>query len=310
MGGVGGIFLIIVLVGTLIIAGAQSFGVKKSQDFYKPPDLLSWLSLPVPPSGGLSYSTSKTEQSITIPQTASTMAGGLDPNVTPPDGFSRDQLSSYYGKVRLGSFSPSYSYYSRGYFSLNVNSNANGQVAVSGWRLKSNRGTEFPVPNGISDYDPWGIAKDSPIILNSGDHLNVYTTSPAFIHNVRLNKCMGYLNNHMNSNPSFPKNCPSEMRRGEFLTLPGQCQNFLNSLGTCYEPTAADFNIPGVAPDCVKRAQDRVGYGACYQKHRNDSDFFSETWYAWLSDLSGFDTTHDRVLLLDQSGKLVDVYIY
>lgn len=319
MGGAIGFFLIVILGGTLFLTGLNSLGGKKGSDFFVAPKLTDLFSLPAPPSGGApSISTVKVpeEPSGLRPVRLQEQGGGssynyyTDPSLPkPPQGFTQNQLSPYYGKVSINSFSPYRSSFSLGGFSLFATYQSKEPIDVTGWKLRSNLGESVEILKAVSDYDPLGGDRPADIIVQAGDSLEAYTTTPAFVQNVRLNKCMGYLNNHMKTDPAFPRNCPAEVERRDVVTLPGQCQDFLLSLSSCDEPTIKTFNDPNVTHQCIRFVQDRLNYESCYRKHRGEADFFSKVWRVWLGPVF-FDKTHDRVQLLDKDGRLVDVYTY
>ncbi len=58
-----------------------------------------------------------------------------------------------------------------------------------------------------------------------------------------------------------------------------------------------------------------INYQGCYEKNHAGKNFLSNEWWIWLGKYSQpqvniFDPLHDRVLLFDANGKLVDEYIY
>ena len=136
----------------------------------------------------------------------------------------------------------------------------------------------------------------------------IYSSVSAFGRNLRLNKCTGYLENTYDFIPSLPRNCPT-IPRSEMYYLKGSCQNYLNSLSSCKVP---DPNNTIVAWDenCrqfVERAN--INYKGCFDRYRTDPDFLSKEWWVWIG-INILDPYHDRVLLLDKNGLLVDIYIY
>lgn len=336
-------FLIILTIGSLFLAANDSLVNKESSEVYRRPNLLRFLQLPEPPSGYVSvedrtiisgapkdtlntYGTTQNSGGVYgnsfntggnynaqggVVSGGVTGTGGTNlDEVIPPLGVAKSQLSPLYGKVKITSFSPAYSESSLGSFRLTLPSWSREVVSVSGWKLKGNTGFTAEVPKGVGDYNSAGFAQDEDIVLKPGDTLYIYTTRPSFIKNIRLNKCVGYLNNHFRVSPTFPSLCPSVMSKEDYVTFSGKCQAFLSSLRNCAEPNEASFGQPGVTPQCVAFAQERLGYGQCYKNHRQDSDFFSDTWHAWITTPLSFDITHDRILLTDKDGKVVDAYIY
>ncbi len=239
------------------------------------------------------------------------------PQIIPPKGFSLEQLSPYYQKVKITNLNR------RGYGQIKASltlsvSGVTSSVKVTDWYINTNRGRLLVIPKGIADYHPYFPLKPAPIFLNNGDYLNLYaaynpTNWPDF--NFRLNKCIGFLSNQFNFYPSLPSYCPKLYDRDELITLSGRCQSFLLSLvGSCRMPSPNEINQFSLESGC-RRILDRINYGTCYEKYHRDSDFFSKEWRAWLKPGEGFnyfnlDPQHDRLLLFDENNLLVDEYIY
>lgn len=224
-----------------------------------------------------------------------------------PQGFTLKDLSPYFHKVRISSVSPGGGYFgSYGQLSLSVNSNDAGtSINVSGWFLRGNKGSQY-VPQAVSIYDPSGLSVESDIYLGNGDILNMYTSRSAIGENIRLNKCIGYLQNANNFVPALPMSCPY-INRSDVAGFSGQCQNYVTSIGSCAAPAA---NPPVPESDYGCRAFiNNLNYKGCFDTHRSDSDFLSHEWRAWIGN-TFLDTSHDRLLLLDRQGLLVDLYQY
>ena len=233
-----------------------------------------------------------------------------------PSGFTREQLSPYFEKVRIASasFSSGYSQPSiiRLYARLDI---GDLPVNITGWRLKSNR-SGFFIPGAVEIYRPDGIGanEEKDIILSSNNYVNIYSGKSAINKNFRLNKCAGYLENSFDFNPSLPQSCPQVYRsRYEISYLPGQCQTYVLSLGGC---KAVDYNfynstLLGSDQGNMCRAYlNTVGtYGNCFQKYSQDKDFLSNEWRIWINQ-DILDSQHDRINLWDKDGFLVSDYVY
>lgn len=317
MAGAGALFLILVVIGTLFLAGNDALQKNKGKEVYKEPEIAKFLTLPPPPSGEVSREilapgapkdvlNSAGSGSVTYTERSSQSPTS---NVTPPKGYTSEQISPFYHKVRVSSFSPAYSTYSKGNLALYVPYDTKEVIQITGWKIRANSGFSFSVPKGVSDYGPMGVAASENILVKTGDRLEFYTTAPAFIYNVKVNKCMGYLNNRFSVSPAFSSSCPYDFDRRDVVDLSGQCQNFLlSSFYGCRESSSADYGK--TSAQCVRYFDERAGYANCYKKHRSDTDFYSNTWRIWMDTPFAFDTEHDRVILLDGDGKVVDEYIY
>ena len=225
----------------------------------------------------------------------------------PPEGFKTEDLSPYFKKIRISGVSASVFYKSPSRITLTTAYNLNEKINISGWRLKSNR-EEFIIPQAIEIYDPFGLSQASDIKLEKDQRVYIYSSVSAFGRNLRLNKCIGYLENTYDFIPSLPRNCP-RIARSEIYDLGGACQNYLMSLSSCEVPNSNNTIIAWneKCRQFVERAN--INYKGCFDRYRADLDFLSKEWWVWAG-VNIFDPYHDRVLLLDKEGLLVDVYIY
>ncbi|KKU15571.1 hypothetical protein A3D55_02685 [Candidatus Jorgensenbacteria bacterium RIFCSPHIGHO2_02_FULL_45_20] len=230
----------------------------------------------------------------------------------PPSGFKVADLSLFYKKVSVSGFTrPSYTTSRVGKFTLRTSlKDGDEPIDITGWKIKGNRGGEVYVPQAIANYTPSASFTNSDIILGQGGSVSVYSNRSALGKNLRLNKCIGYLNNRYLFSPKLPSNCPS-IDVKQSVTFSGECQSFLKAINRCEEPSAADKNrFTGPADAECRTFLDTLNYGGCYEKHKLDADFQSKEWRVWLDDEMPFDTQHDRLILFDKSGKVVNEYVY
>lgn len=221
-----------------------------------------------------------------------------------PSGFTEAQLSPYFHEVRFGGVSAG-SDFSYGQISLYAGFSGNGTIDVTGWLLQARDGGQY-IPQAINNYDPYGAAAPSDMLLRNGDYLNMYTNASAIGANLHLNKCIGYLQSVNNFVPSLPLNCPS-FDRSELSDFSGECQDYILSLNYCGVP-GVNLNVPANQYAC-QEFLNTVNYKGCYDRHVNDPDFFSHEWRAWTGT-TFLDPRHDKLQLLDKQGLLVDYYEY
>jgi len=183
-------------------------------------------------------------------------------------------------------------------------------INISGWSIKSNKGDLLEIPQAVNDYDPFGSTEPSDIILNSGDYLNLYSSKSPTAKNLRLNKCTGYLNNIFTFDPTFPKSC-FRIDRDEITSFTGACQSYILALRTCEEPSSTDINKFQDPLDAGCRELLRgLNYRGCYDHYYLDTNFLSKELRVWLDKDFSLDPQHDRLLLFDKEGLLVDEYTY
>lgn len=250
--------------------------------------------------------TQTTEAITPTPQaTTSPYAGQVTPYpVLPP--------SPYYKKIKISSVS--YSSYSNNPTTIKLTANLQKEesVDITGWTVKSNK-QSFVIPKAVEAYE-WGVAQtDSDIVLKTSHTVNIYSNTSAVGKNLRLNKCIGYLENSFDFSPALTQSCPSPLLRTDYTHLSGQCQSYLLTLTGCKEVSTSMYNsFPGTDEGNACRTflnSISANYSGCYNKHRWDTDFFSNEWRAWVNQ-NILDSQHDRVRLFDINGQLVDEYYY
>ncbi|PIT92826.1 MAG: hypothetical protein COU08_00380 [Candidatus Harrisonbacteria bacterium CG10_big_fil_rev_8_21_14_0_10_42_17] len=231
-----------------------------------------------------------------------------------PHGYTRADLSQYFGKItvddvrrpNLNSAPPFI------YTIVIAGHTGETRVPVTNWKLQTNHGSVF-IPKGDITLSPDTNVSGEAISLRDGEVLFLHTNTPPHAINFRLNKCTGYLNEE-GFLPKLPQECPEVFKtRSELSLFSAECQDYVLSLGRCEGPLSRipEFNDG----HCFATLLTRAEYRGCFNAHRNDSDFARNEWHAWLgtnarefSDI--FDSRHDRVLLLDDRGKIVDEFFY
>lgn len=218
-----------------------------------------------------------------------------------PSGYTAAQLSPYFQKVFLGSVgTQAITLYANG------QSGDTSTVDITGWEIQTNRGGEF-LPQAVNLYYPSGVNPASDIILPLDQYDSVYLYSNSAPANIRINKCMGYLNTTHDFNPPFPYSCPP-VDYSQISNFTGQCQNYILSLG-CNMPDLSSPYVPRTDYNCQQFLENHFSYNSCISDHFHDSDFFGSQWYVWMGS-SPIDPYHDNVRLLDRNGLLVDEYRY
>lgn len=244
------------------------------------------------------------KRTITTPKSATTTESTVDSRKI-PEGFALKDLSPYFDKIKISSAAAG-SANSYGRIVLSASLGGGEKINITGWRLEANRGSQI-ISQAINIYDPTGLTAESDIFFEKGNRLMLYTSHSAIGKNLRLNKCLGYLENTNDFTPSLPRSCPSPSQDENISSFTGACQNYVRSLGSC--------RLPGPNPsipqnDYACRAYiDTINYRGCFDRHRGDSDFLSSEWWVWTGNRF-LDSRHDRVLLFDRNGLLVDIREY
>ena len=230
-------------------------------------------------------------------------------SVTPPEGFEVSDLSPQYGDVVFSSVRRQFSPSSPLMFILRTRLSKDESVNISGWYITQNDGDRVVVPRAIAVYDARNF-NSSDIVMTSGNEAHFFFNKSSSGNNLRLNKCTGYLNNIFDFTPTLPKQCPS-IDRSRITTFTGECQNIVRSLGTCEEPSNEEMSsfVVTYDPPC-RDFLNTINYSGCYNRNYSEANFFSNSWYVWLDSTFQLDPLHDRLLLFDQDGFLVDEYVY
>lgn len=233
------------------------------------------------------------------------------PDSAIPRGYTRDQLSPYFKRVQIGGASVSCYFNCASQVSLYGAGLAQGQkIDVTGWHIRGNS-SDVVVAQAVDRYDPTGLAPSEDILLPPGGVVTLYSGTSAIGRNLRLNKCLGYLENTIHFNPSLPRQCPAVYSRGELINLSGQCQSYIMSVGACGEPDQSWFRtLPqNDQGNTCRTLLQKMNQTTCYDQHFGDRDFVSNQWLVWVGS-SFFDPQHDHLILFDKQGLVADEYIY
>ena len=304
------IIFIIVVIGILIyfISNAPEIfkAVPRERTLFSRPASTSYFSGYGSQTGSQSYGTS----GYSSGQTSSGYAETI-PDYLIPEGLTWADLSPYFNKVRISSAYYSYFAGSPSEIRLYAYLPQGEKVNVSGWRIKSNR-RELTIPQAIEVYESTGLSPEGDIVISGNASLTIYSNVSPLGKNLRLNRCIGYLENVQKLTSIFPPNCPAPYSQGEIAALSGTCQSYILSLGSCRLPDVSLYNsFPGTDEgNLCRQFLSRINYGSCYSKYRFDADFLSGEWRIWVNENILLDQEHDRLRLFDKQGLLVSQYSY
>lgn len=134
----------------------------------------------------------------------------------------------------------------------------------------------------------------------------LYTSVSPLGENIRLNKCIGYFENILDFKPGLPRQCPRP--DDDILRqYSSQCINYGRSLSAC-EPVDPNEPLPYYDYQCREYLA-QFTYSGCYANHSADQNFLSSEWRVWTGTVF-LDPSHDRVMLLDDRGRVVDYREY
>lgn len=315
-----GILLIIVIIafGAFFIQSGQSGSLSFGKiSFGVPLNSLSTDPILRYNAGGGSYSgeSRNTGQVVTTGGSVSSIPSGTGrgsatvvssptnsgPLPPLPTGVSSLRLSSYYGRVKLGTVragSPT----SQGQVSLRANFSSGEKINVTGWYLKARNGGWY-VPKAVNVYDPTGLSEPGDILLGRGEVVNMYTNTSPIGANLRLNTCTGYLNNTNKFSPGLPKQCPGA-DAATLKNFSSQCQDYVPSAVSSCKFPKSNPPLPYFDEGCREYLQ-RFNYKGCFGLYRSEPNFLKGEWRVWMGS-TFLNSRHDRLFLLDENENVVD----
>jgi hypothetical protein len=259
-----------------------------------------------PPTGGPPTTRPTTSTALTAP--SSTTPTSSLPNVQPweiPAGLTIKDLSPYFHKIRFATVSPGSPTYPSQLSLVAIDPQSAERINIANWFIQTNRGGQY-IPQAVNVYNPIGNAPAADIYLGNGDTVNLYSTASPLGVNIRVNRCIGYLANTVAFNPPLTLNCPLPSR-ADVAAFTGTCQDYILSLGSCRQP--ADNPPVSIYDYACRDFLTHLNYAGCYTAHIGDKDFLGTEWRIWLGT-QFMDFRHDRLLLKDRAGLVVDEYDY
>lgn len=226
-----------------------------------------------------------------------------------PAGYAAKDLSPQFRKVRISRVTT----YKGNAAASNADTvvltenigSGDGAINVTGWRLQANQGS-YAIQRAAKTYKTSGALLTN-VTLANGQSARVYSGSSAVGANFMGNSCMGYLSSQYQFVPKLPGTCVRPTKN-EIATFTGACQEYILRLKSCQAGDPDDSRIPAGDAAC-RNFVANLNYDGCVRTRQTDPKFFSNVWHLW-SGREFLDPLHDRVLLLDANGKLVDWYLY
>jgi hypothetical protein len=271
----------------------------------------TYLQLPRAPFGGGSY--------ISLPG-SSNGASGYNISVSSIPSFIGDGT---FGEPSLYRNLAYLSHYVSGagvsdpkneYLDFSVAQNAGVPIDITGWTLSSDAtGNAAIVPKGTELPTSGVVSAAQDIVLTPGMQAIFISSQSPIGASFRENKCIGYFSTFQTFSPSLPQNCP--MPSDELATLYGTgyirddlCIEYVKNLSRCQ---IAITPPAGASSACQTFLVKYMNYNGCVDAHKNDVDFWGNTWHVYLGRSSSmWRTRNELVKLLDKEGKTVDAFGY
>ena len=132
----------------------------------------------------------------------------------------------------------------------------------------------------------------------------------------RPNACFGYLKETTEFPVSVPSSCPSDIPKIEGVShLSPACQDFILDFDRCKEPppypATSSFANDLQCKNFYENLKFQLSYAGCVKTHKTEDDFFDNEWHIYVNEEERLiRSTHDRILLKDPDGVIIDEYVY
>lgn len=189
-----------------------------------------------------------------------------------------------------------------------VQKNLSGADATK-WVLENPQGERAVL--GLASSLPLSgkVNATEPLKIKAGDHLFISTGRSPIGASFRVNKCSAYMEQFQDFIPPLSGECPYVSSEKKFFSLENACQSFIQGIRPC-EANTRPFPS-GVTASCKAFLDSTTNYNGCVATHKNDPDFYLKEWRVFLGKEKGmWSEPNDTIILLDDSGKLIDVFKY
>lgn len=217
--------------------------------------------------------------------------------------------SPYASQIRLSSNGATASDPRQEYITISTQGSISSGITITGWSLES-ASSHLKVTIGSAASVPalGNLNTEAPVTITSGSVVYVTTGPSPSGSSFRTNKCTGYFEQFQDFTPRLATECPRP--QDEMLLYPAQtannpaCESYVKGLQQC---TLTVNAIPGnLGTSCQDFILNNLSYNGCIMAHKNDPDFSKNEWRIFINRQQElWKNTHDRILLLDENGKLV-----
>ena len=251
------------------------------------------------------------DSQISSPQYSSgnsvTTAPASEPAI--PAGY-----SVYSQHIRIGNvaYSDSGTLASEYIYLYNADSGKEISISISGWTVENSRGNHYAIGNGYAI--PFFDAAAVSIRLRPGDGAYIHSGSSPIGISFRENRCTGYFNETHSFTPSLSGSCP-RYDVSKMLQFSDACIRYIeNAQNGCRVPQISGIEsgvLNETNDDCSTFISENLNYDGCVKNFRNATDFARPTWHAYLQRTQKlWRGLHDKIILRDDQGLIVDAYQY
>ncbi len=213
-------------------------------------------------------------------------------------------ISPYKGKIKI-SYVSGYSDKPE-YESISIENRSDREnISITGFVIQSDRAS-FTVPRAFNLPGFEAVAQD-PVLLKPRGRALITAGMQARMMDFRENICTGYFSETSEFIPYLSQSCPRPETKN-LLYLSDRCLSLMERTPSCRMPNTRDTFIES---DCSEYLSRNLNYVGCVNNYRGRSDFFSDQWLIWMQRKEEFfRNTHDKIILQDPQGRIVDEYSY
>ena len=200
------------------------------------------------------------------------------------------------------------------YIVLRTSYNLERSITLSGWSLQEDA-SNTKVTIGQAAQIPFlgQINVDSPITLPANSVVYITTGRSPNGASFRVNQCTGYFEQFQDFNPQLSLECPYP--EDEILRNPsagggdGACLSYIQNAPRCI--LAVNALPRDIQSSCQTFIVNELSYNGCINAHKNEPNFYRNEWRVFLNrDQEVWRNQNERIRLLDENGKVIDVIGY
>ncbi|MDO8600888.1 MAG: hypothetical protein Q7R73_04795 [bacterium] len=184
-------------------------------------------------------------------------------------------------------------------------------VLINGWTVESRKSGRIAIP--AAEEIPMIDAGTRTIVLPQGGEVTITSGQTTFGRSFRENVCTSYFSQFHIFTPSLAT-CSAIPFNAQDLLDAGynsECVDFVKRISRCRIPTIPYEKAGRIGNACIDYVTNTYSYLGCVARFRDEKTFFKNTWRVFLNQPSHiFDTLHDRVILRDDKGLIVDEFEY
>ncbi len=200
------------------------------------------------------------------------------------------------------------------YLTIRTAFNMPNRITITGWRIESTAtGYGATIPEAAELPFLGSVNVATPVSLAANQVVYLVTARSPNGTSFRTNVCTGYFEQFQDFEPRLRLECPSPTEEADryfaFGTLNDECYDILETLGRC------TFNVQSIpfsaGTQCEQFIHNELSYNGCINRHKNEPKFYKDTWYLYIGrDQELWRSRSERIRLLDENGKVVDVVSY